>query len=174
MTTRATTTTTDTVTIAVSTELLRKSPAIRRKIAATIFFVCFLNYDYLKQYFRFSAGLAAFLLYVGSLVCCFPVSLSACLFCLTKSGTHAPQVCSRAVVLLESPCPSWGVWEIVCHLSLVQRKVPLIFLVHTAVSYGQRAPLPQMSTEQVYDDTIPFRFLKGLSQPGTKHRMEFA
>lgn len=90
MTTRATTTTTDTVTIAVSTELLRKSPAIRRKIAATIFFVCFLNYDYLKQYFRFSAGLAAFLLYVGSLVCWFPVSLSAYLFCLTKSGTHAP------------------------------------------------------------------------------------
>lgn len=90
MTTRATTTTTDTVTIAVSTELLRKSPAIRRKIAATIFFVCFLNYDYLKQCFRFSVGLAAFLLCVGSLVCWFPVSLSAYLFCLTKSGTHAP------------------------------------------------------------------------------------
>lgn len=38
MTTQATTTTTDTVTTAVSTELLSKSPAIRRKIAATIFF----------------------------------------------------------------------------------------------------------------------------------------
>lgn len=76
MTTRATTTTTDTVTIAVSTELLRKSPAIRRKIAATIFFVCFLNYDYLKQCFRFSVLGPWFAGFQCPLVPTFSVSLS--------------------------------------------------------------------------------------------------